>query len=444
MVILIEFKFVVFFLCLFVGVPVGVVLASRFKMIERFLYFMCVFFTVRMNETINFISREFYRGTSRGFEITLVDLLVLTLFGYLVLNKKLKDFIIFPKGFLLYSIFLFLSVCSCFNSDNYLYSSFEVLKLIRMGFFFWVMCNYIDTEEKLQGMILNILLALSYIFLVVLYDKYVLHTFQAKGPFPHQNSMVMYTIVFGSVIFACTLFTSFKKNLFNLIVTLMSVIIVISSLSRAGMFFFLLSLGIIYSIKVLSQPAIRDFFTFLIGSFFLSLILLKASDSIIERFKTAPKESQEVRIMLAEAALKMSKENILGVGLNNFGLKINYPYPYSKGTPHYYDEDFRGGLVETAYLMVAAESGWPTLVIYVLFLFRMLVLNLVMYFKSRDAIIKMLSLGVFGGLVGIYLESSLEWVLRQTTNFYQLMLIFALINSFNYINKKLSQNSTIR
>lgn len=405
---------------------------------------MCVFFTVRMNETINFISREFYRGTSRGFEITLVDLLVLTLFGYLVLNKKLKDFIIFPKGFLLYSIFLFLSVCSCFNSDNYLYSSFEVLKLIRMGFFFWVMCNYIDTEEKLQGMILNILLALSYIFLVVLYDKYVLHTFQAKGPFPHQNSMVMYTIVFGSVIFACTLFTSFKKNLFNLIVTLMSVIIVISSLSRAGMFFFLLSLGIIYSIKVLSQPAIRDFFTFLIGSFFLSLILLKASDSIIERFKTAPRESQEVRIMLAEAALKMSKENILGVGLNNFGLKINYPYPYSKGTPHYYDEDFRGGLVETAYLMVAAESGWPTLVIYVLFLFRMLVLNLVMYFKSRDAIIKMLSLGVFGGLVGIYLESSLEWVLRQTTNFYQLMLIFALINSFNYINKKLSQNSTIR
>ncbi len=32
-----------------------------------------------------------------------------------------------------------------------------------------------------------------------------------------------------------------------------------------------------------------------------------------------------------------------------------------------------------------------------------------------------------GGLLAIYLESTLEWVLKQTNNYYQLMMVFALI-----------------
>ena len=38
-----------------------------------------------------------------------------------------------------------------------------------------------------------------------------------------------------------------------------------------------------------------------------------------------------------------------------------------------------------------------------------------------------MSIGLTGGLLAIYIESGLEWVLKQTNNFYQLMLIFALI-----------------
>ncbi len=38
-----------------------------------------------------------------------------------------------------------------------------------------------------------------------------------------------------------------------------------------------------------------------------------------------------------------------------------------------------------------------------------------------------MSIGLAGGLTAIYLESSLEWILKQTNNFYQLMLVFAII-----------------
>ena len=58
-----------------------------------------------------------------------------------------------------------------------------------------------------------------------------------------------------------------------------------------------------------------------------TVVFIKAWDTISERFITAPKESAETRIMLAQAAVKMANDKALGIGLNNFGLKINaYPY----------------------------------------------------------------------------------------------------------------------
>jgi hypothetical protein len=38
--------------------------------------------------------------------------------------------------------------------------------------------------------------------------------------------------------------------------------------------------------------------------------------------------------------------------------------------------------------------------------------------------------------MGIYLESALEWVLKQSNNFYQLMLCFALIDSMDRLYKR--------
>ena len=47
-----------------------------------------------------------------------------------------------------------------------------------------------------------------------------------------------------------------------------------------------------------------------------------------------------------------------------------------------------------------------------------------------------------GGLIGIYLESTLEWVLRQTNNFYQLMMMFAVIAATRklYFKQEMEKN----
>jgi hypothetical protein len=436
-------KYIIFFLTLFIGVPAGILLGSKYKIVERTIFFLSIFFTARMNETINFISHEFYRGTSRGFEISLVDLLCLVLFGLVLLRKNKSRIIWVPKGYLLLLCFVFFSCLSILNSGVYLYSFFEVWKLVRMLFVLWVFSNYLNDEDKIRDFVLFSVLTVIYIFGVVLYDKYLLGRFQAKGPFPHQNSMVMYCITFGGIIFAKFLSSKGKTYLFYALLVGIVTVIILSSLSRAGLVLYFFSLALIYSFKLIKFREKKDLVTIFIGGLGLCLILFKASDSIIERFETAPKESKEVRVMLAKAALKMADDKVLGIGLNNFGLKINYPYSYSKGTPHYYDKDFKGGLVETAYLMIAAESGWHTLFIYLLMLFKLLFHVFVQIFKGKTKEIQVLSIGIFGGLSAIYIESTLEWVLRQTTNFYQLMMIFGLINCFVAIKKMhMSQNGT--
>jgi hypothetical protein len=160
-----------------------------------------------------------------------------------------------------------------------------------------------------------------------------------------------------------------------------------------------------------------------------SAALYKASDSIIERFSTAPEESKLTRIYLAQAAANMANENIFGVGLNNFGHKINDPYPYGAHIPTEISRDSsKRGLVETAYLMIAAEAGWVTLGIFLLMLTYFYIKNIINLFKLKNSALRYIAVALVGALTQVYLQTCLEWVIKQTNNFYQLMLVFALIS----------------
>ena len=115
------------------------------------------------------------------------------------------------------------------------------------------------------------------------------------------------------------------------------------------------------------------------------------------------------------------------------------------------DETEQNGLVETIYLMIAAECGWHTLGVFLLFIFYFYFLNLRNMLRYRGTDYQFLCIGLSGGLLGIYLESTLEWVLKQTNNFYQLMLMFALIAvmrkldiRFRKLNLQIPRNATTK
>lgn len=434
-----SLKYIIFFVTLFIGVPVLYSLSLKYSKVERVIFFLLLFFTARM-EDINFVSREAFKLTSRGFEIGLVDICVLILF-LLILKRKKTYHIHLPPGSWIYFAYIFFSALSMVNSAVILFSWFELWKMIRMYLFFYVVYNYVNSFEQFNDLLKGIALITIYIFLETMRQKYVLGLFQCYGPFPHQNSLVMYSIILGSIIFAYLLNKkdiSFINFSFWLLLFAMTSVSIISTLSRAGLVLFLFAILIVLGFSYGSGFNQKKLLITVL-LFFVSLgILVKAWDSITERFDTAPEQSAITRKNLATAALKMANDKVLGIGLNNFGIKINPPWPYGDHIPMVDpdNENEKNGLVESIYLMIAAESGWHTLVVFLIFIFYFYFLNIQNFYRYRNTDYQYFAIALIGGLLAIYLESTLEWVLKQTNNYYQLMMVFALIAVMNKLEKR--------
>lgn len=441
-----NLKYYVFFAVLLIGVPTSYYLSLKFAFVEKTVFFLMVFFTVQMQD-INFVSRETFRLTSKGFEVGMVDIATIVIL-LIVLNRKKQFPIHLPPGSYIYFVYFALSVLSIINSNVVIFSFFELWKMIRMFVYFFVIYNYINNYKQFNDLMRGIAIIIIYIFYQVMQQKYLQGKFQTAGPFPHQNSLVMYSIILGSLVFAYLLNkknVKFVKFLVWLILLGMNSVVVISTLSRAGMVLYAASISIILYLSFASGFSVKK-----IGVMFLLLILstavlFRAWDSITERFKTAPEESANVRKELAVAALKMVKDKPLGIGLNNFGIKINPPWQYSNHIEMHNadDPDEKNGLVETIYLMIAAECGWHTLFVFLCFLMYFFVLNIQNYFRYRNTDYQFFSIAMIGGLLAIYIESSLEWVLKQTNNFYQLMLVFALIAVLRKLSKTMCSTATL-
>jgi len=429
-----ELKYLIFFFVLLIGVPVGYLLALRKPLVEKIVFFMMIFFTCRLGESINFVSHETYRGTSRGFEVTLVDIATLIIFFLVWTRRSPVKIRLIPPGTFLYLLYFVFSVASISNSGEPLYSWFEVWKMIRMYFFFWTLYNYLDTQEKVEQLFRYFAWMVVYIFLVVIDQKYHLRIYQTNGPFPHQNSLVMYMIIINSLMLAKLLQfdKSFREISWTLIIFGLGSICVISTLSRGGLLCYGVSIAMIMTISFISKVELKNVVLLTVMAMLGVAVLGASLNSIITRIKSAPESSKNSRIELAHGAVRMAQDKTLGIGLNNFGLKINDPYPYGDHIPRA-TADFKEGLVETTYLMIAAETGWHNLVIFLLFILYFYARNIYNYWRGAKNPLRFIALGLIGGLLAIYLESTLEWVLKQTNNFYQLMLVFAIIANFNRI-----------
>lgn len=427
-----AFKYIIFFAVMLVGVPLGYTMSLKFDKVERAIFFLMIFFTAKM-EDINFVSRETERLTSKGFEIGMVDICTMIIFLVVLQKKGSKNRI--PIGATWFFVYFGLSLLSIMNADFFLFSMFEAWKMVRMYFYFWTVYNYLDTEKKYFDFLKGVAAITIYVFYEVIKQKYLDGKFQTAGPFPHQNSLVMYMIIFGSIAFSY-LVNKVDLTLDKLIVWLMifgmASVTIISTLSRAGLALYAFAIIVVLGLSFLNGINPKKIVVTMLLIIMSLGVLAKAWDSISERFRTAPEESALVRVVLAQAAVNMANDKKLaymGVGLNNFGRAINPPYPYSSHIEmnDAEDEEEKNGLVETIYLMIAAESGWITLVSFFVFIFYYYFLNLVNVFRYKGSNLQFMSIGLTGGLLAIYIESGLEWVLKQTNNFYQLMLIFALI-----------------
>lgn len=424
-------KHIVFFALLFGGVPIAIAVLKGNDRFKKIAYFLMIMFIPFVYSTgINFFTDEFYKGTVRGYEVLATDMIAFALLGAMIASDGRKNVVFFPQGARFYVIYFVLSCISIINADNRVYSGYVVMQMFLHYIFFITVYNCIIRNKNFDIILYALGGFIIFTFFHMLVQRLFFGIYQPSGVFIHRNSTAMFSNMIAPIFLSIILNKDLDRRSYYLFAMafLCSSFAVILSLSRGAIIFlpFSLSVVIILSLRNGMNPRKKRILMWMIV---LAIIaVMRAAPMIVDRFTNAPETSAQGRVAFAKAAVNMAEDKFFGVGLNNWGLKINPPYRYWENTgikrP---DEDFKSGIVETIYLLVAAECGWITfasLLAWFMYYYWQNLKNIKAFKKSGGFY---MAVGVLGALTSVYGQSCFEWILKQQTNSYELMIIFAIV-----------------
>ena len=431
-------KYLIFLITAMGVVPLGYILTLNRKFMH-YAFFAVSLPVMMFNQvSINFFSHETYRGTSRGMEVSLIYLIAFAmLIGMCILFGKKSAFP--DAGSKIFLIYFLICIPSIMNAANTLFSWFELWKMIMMYAVFITTYYYLYNYRNFYNIMLAFGIVATVTFLTVVF-QHVRGIHQANGFFPHQNSMAMYMSLIAPIFFAYYFNSNkgWKRWLFAAFF-LMASAACMRTYSRGAMVCLPFGCAITALLSLRYQFHMRKI-QILMPIFFICILgALCLLPNIIKRFQNAPKESLETRQYLAASAWSMMKDHpFAGVGINNWGIKINPPYPYCD---YRYDgrrisKDFKEGIVETSYLLVGAECGFLALGAYLTWLGYYFFCALRLTKQMRRSHFFYIPVGIAGGLSAIYAQSTLEWVLKQQVNFIQLVMLFAVLSILTKYGKE--------
>ena len=397
--------------------------------------------------SINFFSDEFYRGSSRGMEVSLVHLFSLAVLGAFLIRHKLKEWL--PEwGFRFYFIYFLLCLPSLLDAEDWLISWFEIWKMIMLYFFYLSVYTYLTVTDDVKTVIKGLAVFAIGNLAMILKD-HLAGIYQPHGFFPHQNAMAVAMMTFASLFFAGYMFngTLTRFGRMCLVAFGCASVAIMRSYSRVAMLTLPVALFLVFFNCVVLGKAKRWMIKIapiaVVGAIGIAIMLPR----IIERFLNAPESSGSTRIELALCAREMIRDRPwTGVGINNWGIKINPPYDYAEraGRETNRGTEFKDGIVETVYLLVCAECGIPAL-LAMLFWFGwywVLCIKLMKAFKRTQWFF--IPAGILGGLVVSYVQSCFEWVYRQQLNLICIMFMFALLSYLNNNMDRLLKSTSVK
>lgn len=417
-------------------IPFLTALCCLFPGVRHVCFIGMLYFT--SNEySLNFVPMPQWRGTARGYAFTAVSLFAVPLFISMVLSLQYKVRW-FPPGSFFYFLYYLSVTLSGFNAVHMHQWGFEVYKMFWMYITFLAAFNYLNHSRNLYLFIYVVASTLIILFLVGFYQKYRMGIFQIHSTFPHQNSLCLYVELFGLLMLGVLMNERMSHILFFLVLCAFgcSVLLIIFTYSRGGLVLYFGGIAIVCAMSILFNGfSVRRLTLMAIGLVVMLSVLGYALPRIIQRFTKAPEASKNTRIYLAIAARRMADDFTLGIGANNFSEYSSARWNYAKENNEAHYDD--GPVVETIYLLVAAECGWGGLAVLILWFLYYYFSDLISIFVLRKNPCSGIAIGLLGGLTCNYCHSTLEWSLKQCNNFAEQMIVYALIGVIAVNRKKI-------
>jgi hypothetical protein len=418
-------------------VVVGVCLSPRAR--DAAFFFMIAGIVVSDRMDINFFSHFWYRGTTRGLEISLVDIAAFGVFiSSFLMPRYGESRWKWPAGFGFMLLFFFYCAASLVFTEPRVFGLFELSKMVRGLIFFLAAFTFVRSEREVRLFILALCCTACFEGVLCLRQRWLMHLDRVAGSLDHSNSLSVYLCLIGPILVAAVNSSIPRWLRWACALAIPAAVLsVVLTVSRAGVpIFFLTVFAALFSCMSwrITATKIATALLVVLGLGGMSYFFW---DNLKERYQEATLKDEYLNEKLVEnrgyylrLASVIVEDRFFGVGLNNWSYWVSERYGARIDTPyHSYNEipsDLRNtddnqlNFAAPAHNLAAltvGELGVPGLALFLLLWLRWFQMGATFYFKRGDFVMRQLALGVLWGMVGVFLQSVTEWSFRHTPVF---------------------------
>ncbi len=429
----------------------------------RDLFFALLVFSSPLIERLdlNYVSREWYRGTSRGFEICVSDILAFSLLVSAVLvPRRGQSRWYWPPSLGLMLLFFF--YC-CFNvgiSEPRLFGLFELFRYVRGFVLVLAVAFYVRSQREIHWFLFSLGLVIGFESLLALKQRYFDGFHRVFGTLDESNSLSVLLCTSAPVMVAAVTSAIPKPlKLFCALTIPLACVGEILTISRAGV----IILGVVLLGATLSTASLRFRPRTIVCAL---VILLGAGGLLAKSWKTLGTRFAESTLKqeygnkknlgrgyYIRIARAISNERWFGVGLNNwsfwvsnyYGPKQGYRFVPYRGTEHEPStiippssnvDMAQAAPAHNLGALTLGELGIPGLVLFTVLWFRWFgMAGSFLRPRSPDPV-RRIAVGIFFGFCGMFLQCLTEWVFRHLPLYYTFNVLLGVLMSLCYLKQR--------
>jgi hypothetical protein len=429
----------------------------------RDVFFVLLVFLCPMIERVdvNFVSREWYRGTSRGFEFSILDILSISLLVSAVLFPRRGESRGYWPASLGLMLLFFLYACgNVAASEPKLFGLFELFKMVRGLILVMAVAFYVRGERELRLLLFALAALVCYEGLLALKQRYLYGINRVPGTIDDSNSLSVFLCMTAPVLAAAVnaRLPPLLKALCGAGIALACVAEILT-ISRAGVIILasMLAGAALATISYRLTP--RRIVVCGVIALAVASVTAKSWKTLSERFKQSTLEQEYGNhhnlgrgyyIRVAEAIVD---DHAFGIGLNNwsyrvsneYGPKLGYRFVPYRGTdkepsdvipPNSNIDEAQAAPAHCLAALTAGELGIPGLILLALLWLRWFQMAGSFIWNRSPDPLRRIGVGIFFGFGGIFLQSMTEWVFRQSPIYYVFHVLLGTLASLYYMNRQ--------
>lgn len=371
---------------------------------------------------VNLAFHPSYRGMSRSFDVGTTTMLIVALTVLTLLAARRFGWEWFPPSrpvsdpnrvvvFVpwLFSLLAFVgyAALTITVAKEPGYAMMDLFKYARGVALFWLVVNLVRDDDIVERLPMY---ALIYVIIevAVVGSQFLRGFWWIPGTFTHKNSFALSTNILLPLILVAGMNDKAKRMPLYLMLYCAGAASLILSRSRMGWFTMTVSAGIVVAASFVF--ALRSGRRQQVGAQFLAIavmvllampLLVQMADGIISRMGEDRKASMDFRHTNNHIATTLANRNPIGVGINNYVVELQEPI--GRALP-----ELDRTVAHHLYLLLAAELGWPGLVLFIVILAQLWGIGLYTLVAARRPYSRLWTFGLLVGLMTCHLHSFLE------------------------------------